>query len=89
MGGFGIVGLVVPILLVVLALWAISRMFPDWQDRVNPQRGEDSAEEALRERFARGDIDAEEYAVPRDLAERKGIRKERREERLTGPRGGP
>jgi putative membrane protein len=61
MGGFGIVGLLVPILLVVLALWAISRMFPDWQDRVNRQRGENSAEEALRERFARGDIDAEEY----------------------------
>ena len=61
MGGFGIVGLLVPILLVVLALWAISRMFPDWQDRVNPQRREDSAEETLRERFARGDIDAEEY----------------------------
>jgi putative membrane protein len=61
MGGFGIVGLLVPILLVVLAVWAISRMFPDWQDRVNPQRGEDSAEETLRERFARGDIDAEEY----------------------------
>ena len=61
MGGFGIVGLLVPILLVVLAVWAISRMFPDWQDRVNPQRREDSAEETLRERFARGDIDAEEY----------------------------
>ena len=61
MGGFGIVGLLVPILLVVLALWAISRMFPDWQDRVNPQRREDSAEETLRQRFARGDIDAEEY----------------------------
>jgi putative membrane protein len=61
MGGSGMVGLLVPILLVVLALWAISRMFPDWQDRVNPQRREDSAEETLRERFARGDIDAEEY----------------------------
>lgn len=61
MGEFGIVGLLVPILLVVLALWTISRMFPDWQDRVNPQRCEDSAEETLRERFARGDIDAEEY----------------------------
>jgi uncharacterized membrane protein len=36
-------------------------MFPDWQDRVNPQRREDSAEETLRERFAPGDIDAEEY----------------------------
>jgi putative membrane protein len=61
MGGFGIVGLLVPILLVVLAVWAISRMFPDWQDHVNPQRREDPAEETLRQRFARGDIDAEEY----------------------------
>lgn len=65
MGGFGIVGLLVPILLVVLAVWAISRMFPDWQDRVNPQRREDSAEDSaegtLRQRFARGDIDAEEF----------------------------
>ena len=61
MGGFGILGLLVPILLVVLALWALSRMFPDWQDRVNPQRREDSAEETLRQRFAGGEIDAEEY----------------------------
>lgn len=61
MGGFGILGLLVPILLVVLAIWAISRMFPNLQDSVNPQRREDSAEETLRQRFARGEIDAEEY----------------------------
>jgi putative membrane protein len=61
MGAFGIVGLLVPILLVILAIWAISRMFSDWQDRVNPQRRENSAEETLSRRFARGEIDAEEY----------------------------
>ena len=61
MGGFGILGLLVPILLVVLAIWAISRMFPDLQDRVNPQRREDAAEETLRQRFASGEIDAEVY----------------------------
>ena len=65
MGGFGIVGLLLTILLVVLAVWAISRMFPDWQDRVAPQSrensAEDPAEETLRQRFARGEIDAEEY----------------------------
>ncbi|HET7271449.1 MAG TPA: SHOCT domain-containing protein [Rubrobacter sp.] len=61
MGGLGILGLLVPVLLVVLAVWVISRMFPDWQDRIAPQRREDSAEETLRQRFARGEIDAEEY----------------------------
>jgi putative membrane protein len=61
MGGFGILGLLVPILLLVLVVWAITRIFPDWQDRVNLQRREDSAEETLRQRFARGEIDAEEY----------------------------
>jgi putative membrane protein len=61
MGGFGILGLLVPILLLVLMVWAITRIFPDWQDRVNLQRREDSAEETLRQRFARGEIDAEEY----------------------------
>jgi putative membrane protein len=61
MGGFGIVGLLLTIALVVLAVWAISRLFPDWQDRVAPQRREDTAEETLRQRFARGEIDAEEY----------------------------
>jgi putative membrane protein len=61
MGGFGILGLLVPLLLLVFVVWAITSVFPDWQDRANPQRREDSAEETVRQRFARGEIDAEEY----------------------------
>ena len=62
MGGGG--GL---ILLVVLGLvvFALIKVFPDWQVRVglnrSEDRREDSAEETLRQRFARGEIDQEEY----------------------------
>ena len=36
-----------------LVVWAIIKVFPDWQDRVGLNRGrEDSAEETLRQRFA-------------------------------------
>jgi putative membrane protein len=58
-GGVGTI-----LLLVVLgvAVWAIIKVFPDWQDRVGlSSRREDSAEETLRQRFARGEIDSEEY----------------------------
>ena len=52
------------LLLVVLGVvvFALIKVFPDWQDRVGLNNGrEDSAEEILRQRFARGEIDAEEY----------------------------
>jgi putative membrane protein len=55
------------LLLLVLGLvvFALIKVFPDWQDRVGlnkrEDRREDSAEETLRQRFARGEIDAEEY----------------------------
>jgi putative membrane protein len=57
-GGVGTI-----LLLVVLGLvvWAIIKLVPDWQDRLGLNRREDSAEETLRQRFARGEIDAEEY----------------------------
>jgi uncharacterized membrane protein len=48
-------------------VWAIIKVFPDWQDRVGlnsrreDSRREDSAEETLRQRFARGEIDAKDY----------------------------
>jgi uncharacterized membrane protein len=62
MGG----GLILTLLVLVVVVWAIIKVFPDWQDRVSldrrvDSRREDSAEETLRQRFARGEIDAEEY----------------------------
>ena len=62
MGG----GLILTLLVLVVVVWAIIKVFPDWQDRVGlnnrpENKREDSAEETLRQRFARGEIDAEEY----------------------------
>jgi len=66
MGG----GLILTLLVLGLVVWAIIKFFPDWQDRVGlnnrredkrEDRHEGSAEEILRQRFARGEIDAEEY----------------------------
>jgi putative membrane protein len=60
-------GSLILVLVLILVVWALIRAFPDWQDRVGlnnrreDSRGEDSAEETLRQRFARGEIDAEEY----------------------------
>jgi uncharacterized membrane protein len=45
-----------------VVLWAVFRILPSpWQDRVSPDSRESSAEETLRQRFARGEIDAEDY----------------------------
>jgi putative membrane protein len=58
----GGVGTILVLLVLAVAVWAIIKVFPDWQDRVGlSSRREDSAEETLRQRFARGEIDAEEY----------------------------
>jgi len=62
MGG----GLILTLLVLGVAVWALIKVFPDWQDRVGLNRrpenkSEDSAEETLRQRFARGEIDAEDY----------------------------
>ena len=51
----------ITLLLLGLVVWALIKLFPDWQDRVGLNRREDSAEETLGQRFARGEIDAEEY----------------------------
>jgi len=58
MGG----GLILTLLVLGLVVFALIKVFPDWQDRAGlNNRREDSAEETLRQRFARGEIDAEEY----------------------------
>jgi len=59
MGGGG--GSILLLLVLVLVVWALIKVVPDWQDRMGLDRREDSAEETLRQRFARGEIDAEEY----------------------------
>jgi len=62
----GGVGTILLLVVLAVAVWAIIKVFPDWQDRVGLNNGrenkrEDSAEGTLRQRFARGEIDAEEY----------------------------
>ena len=62
----GGVGTILLLLVLLVAVWALIKAFPDWQDRVGlnrreDSRGEDSAEETLRQRFARGEIEAQDY----------------------------
>jgi putative membrane protein len=53
--------LILVLLVLGVVVWAIIKVVPDWQNRIGLDRREDSAEETLRQRFARGEIDAEEY----------------------------
>jgi uncharacterized membrane protein len=58
MGG----GLILLLVVLGVVVFALIKVFPDWQDRVGLNHGrEDSAEETLRQRFARGEIDAQDY----------------------------
>jgi putative membrane protein len=47
--------------LVALIAWLVARIFPKVRGDVHPGVPRDSAEEILRERFARGEITAEEF----------------------------
>jgi putative membrane protein len=64
-GGFWEPWILLPILfwggLVVLIAWLVVRIFPKVRGDERPGAPRDSAEEILRERFARGEITAEEY----------------------------
>jgi putative membrane protein len=44
-----------------LIAWTLARLFPRNLPSARPEAPRDSAEEILRERFARGEISAEEY----------------------------
>jgi putative membrane protein len=47
--------------LLILIAWVVVRVFPRRSEDDRLEAPRDSAEEILRERFARGDISAEEY----------------------------
>lgn len=81
MGGWGVFGwlwMLIPLLfwggLLALIVWAIARVFPGQSDERREPRGE-SAEEILRARFARGEIEAEEYERSLDRLRGGGTRK--------------
>lgn len=73
MGGWGVFGwlwMLLPLLfwggLLAVIVWAVVRVFPNRraEDGRFEARGDpagDPAENALRERFARGEVDADEY----------------------------
>ncbi|HET7271063.1 MAG TPA: SHOCT domain-containing protein [Rubrobacter sp.] len=66
MGTFGWLWMLIPLLfwggLLVLIAWAVVRIFPGGQaGGVSHAGSAPSAEDILRERFAQGEIDAEEY----------------------------
>jgi putative membrane protein len=46
---------------VFLIAWTVTRIFPKGRGDDRSEGPRDSAEEILRERFARGEINAEEY----------------------------
>lgn len=64
-GGLWWLWMLVPLLfwvgLIALIAWAVVRFFPARSGGERSGGPRDSAEEVLRERFARGEIDAEEY----------------------------
>jgi uncharacterized membrane protein len=53
--------LMLVLLVLGVVVWAIIKFVHDWQNRIGLDRHEDSAGVTLRQRFARGEIDAEEY----------------------------
>jgi putative membrane protein len=100
MGGWG--GSWWPFMLIPLLLWGVFlsllawlavRVFSKGRGAARPGATIDSAEEILRERFARGDISAEEYEKSmnalRDTPPRKGYEDYVREaeERMRSERG--
>lgn len=56
-GGF----MIFLVAIIALIVWLVMRLLPSQRGGNRPEAREGSAEEILRERFARGEIDAEEY----------------------------
>lgn len=83
-GAFGWIATLLPLLswggLLVVVVWAVARIFPRRRadGGEHPGRRNDAAEQILRERFARGEIDAEEYGRSLDIL-REGVRQRSKE----------
>ncbi len=79
MGGFGMgggFGIIFLLLIVGLVVWALVRVLPNQSGGGDGYRSDrTSAEDVLKERFARGEIDAEEYES--SLATLRGERPQR------------
>ena len=64
-GAWGLLGMLVPLLflggLIALIAWVVVHLTSGRRGESTPGTREDSAEEILRQRFARGEIDAKEY----------------------------
>ena len=60
-GGFMVFWLLLLVALIALVVWLVMRFSPNQRGENRPEAREDSAEHILRERFARGEIDTEEY----------------------------
>lgn len=78
MGGFGMggFGLIFLLLIVGLVVWALVRVLPNQGGDNGGSRSEQSSsEDILKERFARGEIDAGEYE--NSLATLRGERTQR------------
>ena len=65
--------------LLILIAWVVRRIFPRRSEDDRLEAPRDSAEEILRERFARGDISAEEYERALEIL-RGGTARRNREE---------
>jgi putative membrane protein len=63
----GMIGMVVFwLVLIALIVWAVSRLLPGRQMRQSqPQPGQETPEEILDRRFARGEVDLETYQLQR------------------------
>lgn len=78
MGWGGVIGMVlVWVVLIGLIVWAATRLLPSRRGgNVNQQSVQDTPEEMLERRFARGEIDLENYQAQRAaLASARGERR--------------
>lgn len=77
MGWGGMVGMVLLwVVLIGLVVWAVTRLLPARRDGGVPQAGQETPEEILDRRFARGEVDVETYHAQRAaLASARGERR--------------